>query len=208
MSFEKSQLDTMLNKHYNYLLVVANRIVQADRKHPKEHYDLVASTTELVYIKQAQGKPYIKTAVQEDEDFIKFFSKAMKNMKRWQRSNYNLSNQPTGNVFCIDHDPEDYEQQHEIELGAESTDDENKEWARELRRGSIPTKRAEQYVKIMDIKKTLSLSDKVLFNQAFEEGKSGRLIAREATAQSGMKVPHEHICSMINKLKLKITSQL
>jgi len=208
MSFVKSQLDTMMNKHYAYLLTVGSNIVQRDRRHKNEHYDLVAETYEILYERFSAGKEYIKEAVQEDDDFIRLCCRTMKNLKKWKNDVHNKSLMSTGQFLVIDHEPISFQEQLDIELGAEPTNQETKDYIKDINSSSVPTNRVIDYIKIVSISESLPTHERHLYNEALVNGKSSRTIAREVSTKMGESISYNTVNRMINKLKLKIKRQL
>lgn len=204
MSFYKSKLDTMLNKHYKYMVVVSNRIVQRNRKYKNEHMDLISEVTEFLYSKLHD--PYIMEAIDDDKKFIHLTSKTMRNFKHWSNSTHNKSMRSTGNVICVDWEEPDYSIPIDIELNAEPTNKNTKVFIKELMNQSIPQSRAVEYIKIMNIKNTLPMNERYLFEQAFEQNKSSRTIASEVSRVG--KMSYGTVNKMINNLRTKIKEQL
>ena len=206
-SLERKSLDNLITKHYNYLLIVSGRIIQSNRRSPKEHYDLLNLTFQFL-IENLEQKQYVKNAIRTDEDFIRFTSKTMKNFKRWRDSRHNKD--LNSGFFIIDSNTPVPIDNHniEMELNSELTTDQTKEYISDLTRHCISPEKAQDYLDIMLIRGSLPLPEKKLFDEAFIEGKSGRQIAREVKAKIGIHVPHMNYCSMIKELRTKIINQL
>lgn len=210
MSFEKSLLDTMITKHYKHLVSTANLIVRSNRKEKNEHYDLVAETVEWMYQKQREGKEYIKAVLESDEDFIKLFSKVMKRQKQWHGGAH-VRSQSFGKDFVVidyDFDAQDPGNLLDIELQAENTNEATKDYIKDLVCENISLTRAFDYLKIMSVRQNLALPDRVLFDDAFVRGKSGRQIARETSERVGFNINHKRICDLVNDLRDTIKTKI
>lgn len=130
----------------------------------------------------------------------------MKNLKKWKNSShYQITGNGKGMVVIdmCDYGNEPPDNSYlESEIDLEDTNQQTKDFLKDLSRDSVPHERAMKYLKVISIKNSLPLHERQIFIQAFENGKSGREISRE------LNIYPNATCNMIKNLREKIKAQI
>lgn len=206
-------LDNLITKHYDYLLTVSSRVVNHNRKSSTEHKELLNSCFEKLITDFIANKSAIHNAIKSDYDFICLTSRTLKNMKAWSgnpRTKHGYTIKSTGNCFVIDmtDEPVDNNSVSETELVAENVNQKTKEYLTDLVNNSIPLNQGLKYLEVVRLRKSLSLPEVRLFDEAFVYGKSCRQISRETAKKTGININHMVISSMVTELREKIKSEI
>lgn len=138
-----------------------------------------------------------------DQEFVKWFSKCMKNRFIWPDSSFNKIYRPK--EYPSEHIQEflavDTDSVTDIELGVEDTN----EATRELIdiSSSLGKKRTLKYIEVIEFKRSLLEYEKILFELYFEKDLSSRRIA-EMYSDGVHKMNYQSVNSMVNIIKTKI----
>jgi hypothetical protein len=211
MQSPEEVLKELINKHYDYLIIVAKRIIGANKKSEQEKFDLLNGVLDNIL---TRGKDFKSTITRSEDDFIKYVSKCMKNEKVLFKSRHNkfyIPNRGRGFIAITDWDEvhgDKNQEAREIEILAENTSEAMREYIIDTERNNLPHKAVSDYLEVISIKNSLPLPDKQLFVQAFENEKSGRAIAREMSLKTKMHIPHGNINLMINELRETIKTRM
>ena len=182
-------LGELFSHNYQYLALVAKRITR--RKNIKLANDLINQT----YL-DIHDKEYPKNG----DEFIKWFSKCMKNRYVWKNSNFNKNTQLiAGNELPEQSDPT---AQADIELSTEETNDTTKELI-EVSSG-MKKERVLKYIEVIEFKKSLPLHEQYLFDLYFNNDLSTRKISKQLSEETGYDMHFKRINSMVNEIKAKI----
>lgn len=214
-------LSELFAHNYQELSAVAHRIV---RKKDYRRADELLSTTYLTIHEKATAGTVLVPG--EHGEFVKWFSRCMKNYFKWPNSDFNTvrSNESltidsdiasghrndnqqkfldTGYSNRYDELLTDHDAQKEIELSVEETNDFTKELI-EIS-SSMKRERALQYIEVIEFKRTLPAHEVILFELYFEKEMSTRDIAREYST-TGHTINYQSINKMINAIKQKINN--
>ena len=170
----------LFTNNYNELYIVAKRITQ------RKDYRMAPALINETYI-QLQHKIPPKCP----NEFVKWFSKSMKQQYFWKETSYNKNERITSIDTGIDiPDTENFN------LSIEDTNQQTKELI-EINSG-MKTERMLKYIQVLEFKENLLLHEKYLFELHFTNGLSGREIARN------LNMSKNSIILMINKIKTKL----
>lgn len=204
------KLAQLFTDNYEYLNTVAKRITRS-RDH-RMAPDLLNSTYLTVHEKHEKGMyvPY------EGEEFVKWFSKCMKNYFTWPNSAFNDYYSPRYSLSLDDshgkQDNSDYCSvpielvdpcaHLELELFAENTNDNTRELMAILN-FDLEREDALKYLNVLDFVQSLEKYEKELFSLYFEKKLSTRKIAEMYSMESNT-INYQSINIMVNKIKSKI----
>jgi hypothetical protein len=207
------KLNELFTKNYDYLNTVAKRITRS-RDH-RMGPDLLNSTYLVVFEKHEKGL-YIP---EDGEEFIKWFSKCMKNYFTWPNSEFNKyykdaeisldrNYHQTGQMKPNDgeslrHDLQllDEDAHKNIEIFVEQANDFTKELIDIS--SSLGRTKTLKYIELVDFKRTLPTHESILFELYFEKELSTRKIA-DLYSIDGNTMNYQSVNGMVNKIKLKI----
>lgn len=213
-------LNTLVSNNYREIYQIAIRI--SGRKNVDMAGDLISQT----YIELIDDN---KHYTGEAKDFIKWYSKAMKNLFRWSEAGFNRIfetdinknikikeakakryKKKTGQY--INDIPDKYQSYvienvidnsalNDIEFSAEECNDSTRELLEVSQ--SIGTESALKYVQVIDFKRKLIEHEKILFELYFEKRLSTREIAI-MYSDKDHKMNYQSVNSMVNNIKAKI----
>ncbi len=180
----------LFNHTYPKIQVTANRITQ--RRNVSQASDLINST----FI-QVNAVPIYPV---EPDQFVKWFTKCMKNVYVWPNSQFNTTN---ALIKSADHkDQADPSALLQIELSVENTTEATKEFIEVS--SSMTKERASQYLKVLEFKKSLPLHEQVLFELYYEKELSTRKISEYLNQEPGYSMTKDRINDMVNSIKRKL----
>lgn len=208
-------LAELFTNNYEYLNTVAKRITRC-----KDHRmapDLLNSTYLVVHEKHEKGMYIPET----DEDFVKWFSKCMKNYFVWPNSEFNETYSPKEELkidasfahYDSFRNKDDTERQsvpillvdqdalRNIEVSVEQANDFTKELIEiSSSLGKIKTL---QYIELIEFKRTLPPHEAILFELYFEKELSTRKIAELYSDDLNI-MNYQSVNQMVNTIKSKI----
>lgn len=205
------RLDEAVNKNFGYLTIVAKRITQS--KNVRMASDLVSET----YLALSE-----KVIPEDNDEFIKWFSKSMKNQFRWSKSEFNKIYQPKEFTTLDKHSHHNQNQQKHLDGGyinsfndlivdedaqrniylqCEQTND----FTKELFEISSSLGRAKtlKYIELIEFKRSLPPHESVLFDLYFQKELSTRNISSMYSDEYN-KLSRISVNKMVNKIKDKI----
>jgi hypothetical protein len=146
---------------------------------------------------------------QDNEEFVKWFSKCMKNYFQWPNSSFNKLYSSKESSLCnpciginvVRYEPVDEDAQASIEIYVEETSDQTKELLEMS--SSIGKIKALKYVELLEFKRTLPAHENILFDLYFEKEQSTREIAKLYSSPIH-KMNYQSVNRMINVIKEKI----
>lgn len=187
-------MHALVSDNYKYLKKVATRI--ASRRDHRLAGDLLTETYFNIVDKD------IKYPTNQEE-FLKWFSKCMKNIFVWPNSSFNKmhkSRERATNTIER-YAALDEEAMRHIELGAEQTNDTTREILELSTLMGI--EKTLKYIRLLEFKKSLLEYEKILFELYFEKNLSTRDIAR-MYSDNRHRMTHISVNTMVNKIKHKI----
>lgn len=197
-------LSELFTYNYTYLNTVAKRITRCKNVHMAA--DLLNDTYLVIHEKQEAG---LKVPENNDE-FVKWFSKCMSNYFKWPNSSFNkLFNSKESltidNGYFQRNDERliDQDALRDIEILVEDTNDFTKElFEISSSMGAIKTLK---YIELVEFKRTLPSHEKILFELYYEKELSTRDIATLYSSPVH-KMNYQSVNNMVNKIKDKINT--
>lgn len=199
-------LQTLVSNNYEYLNTVAKRIVRS------RNYSMADDLLSETYKNMAEKQTPFPC---NDQEFVKWFSKCMKNYFSWPNSSFNkiffskeyltLDKEAECNYednnLKYSNDIADHDALSEIELSVEETN----EITREIIEisSSLGKTKTLQYLEVIEFKRTLFDHEKILFELYYENGLSTRDIAALSSTEQ-YKINYQSINTMVNQIKEKI----
>lgn len=187
-----NMLANLYRENHKELHKIAQRITR--RKNINLANELINET----YIELVRKE---KIAPKNQLEFIKWFSKAMKNIYIWRDSGFNkaIRIQAAENfeLELIDN-----EALKDIDFSVEKTNEATKELM-QISSG-MAKDRALRYIQVLEFKSRLPLHERYLFEIYFERGLSCRKISELEKQISGENIDYQVINIMVNSIKNKI----
>lgn len=199
-------LRDLFTYNYDYLNTVAQRIT---RKRDYRQAPELLSTTYLTIHEKAKAGTILIPG--ENDEFVKWFCKCMKNYYRWPNSNFNKTHSRDNIVCHIDTYYEerasdflvDEDALRDIEIQTEETNDLTKELIDIS--SSLGRDKTLRYIEVIEFKRTLESHESILFELYFEKEMSTREIAKEYSMEFNT-INYQSINKMINIIKTKINN--
>lgn len=133
------------------------------------------------------------------EDFVKWFSRSMKQQYVWRNSNFNLSNK-----IQSDQEIEDIEDTGiDLELLSESTNEATKDFIQVS--SSMKKERVLRYIQVLEFKKSLPLHEQEVFELYYVNDIPIRKLL-QLLNETGDCISYESVRQMVNSIKTKIKS--
>jgi RNA polymerase sigma factor (sigma-70 family) len=187
-------LSELFTNNYEYLNTVAKRITRC--KNVRMAPDLLSET----YINLSNKETHVPD---DNEEFVKFFCKCMKNYFIWPNSSFNKLYESE----AVELDDfklarlTDPEAQREIEISVEQTNDFTKEII-EIS-SSMGKAKTLKYIELVEFKRDLPPHEQILFELYFEKELSTRKIA-SMYSDEAHKMNYQSINQFVNVIKRKI----
>lgn len=182
-------LAEMFNATYPELLIRARRITQ--RQSITYAPELINST----YLDIHQDYTYPS----DKQEFIMWFSRAMKLRYIGARSNFNKGISGSGNCELQDCPDED---STSFEIHVEDTNQATKELIEAS--SSMKKERLLKYIQVLEFKRTLPLDEQMIFDIHYQHGLSSRAISKRLSEETGFDFHYQRVNKMINSVKLKL----
>lgn len=213
-------LAKLFTDNYDYLNTVAKRITRC--KDIRMAPDLLNSTYMVIHEKKEKGL-FVPS---ESEEFVKWFSKCMKNYFKWPNSEFNSSYTPNEHLivdedfvckkgkFSDNHHSDscrlrfderiiDEDALKNIEVSVEQANDFTKELI-EIS-SSLGKNKTLKYIELVEFKRTLPAHQAILFELYFEKELSTRKIA-DLYSIEGNTMNYQSVNIMVNEIKSKINT--
>lgn len=211
----KTKLDLLIDKHYQYLLEVAGGVcIKKSSTNNRIKFDLLHDSIIDIYDRLNSSNTFLKS----DNDFLNYMKKYLKQKYFYERSmshnrqrdyplfSYTPINNPDTINFMIDNKGINKQEEQLIILEAENTNEETKDFLRDIIYNDLTIERGLQFISVMQLYDNRILSDRerYLFHSIFLDKQTPYQIYKESNTINKKSTEYYALLAEVKQLKEKI----